>query len=181
MENNYMKSVIVAGLVIMSGFALSSHAQVSSVLGDHYREFTAKIALTSGSLKKISLQVNREVLVSSFGDADIPDHGFYNYNVTGSVIENGKTCSFEVLLTQGNGVIRDSDMIVKSGADREDSFKLCSGGTLTVKSVRALLIGGSTLAELHAGGVSKDEGQGVINFERMHEVTPPADEPDDVY
>lgn len=156
-----MKNLLMIGLLIAGGAAGSAHAQVTQVSGEKYHEYLVELTADSKEEKSITLQVNAELEVVAMGDPEIPGHGHYDYNVTGSVIEGGKTCNFDVLLTQGSGERQTTAQILKSGADRSERITLCSGLSIIV-SARTLINGGAVLVSLYAPGLSKPIGHGKV-------------------
>jgi len=154
--------------MIFSLFALSlpvlSQAQVTTQAGASYREFEASITLCTGETKSITLKVNPELRVDRYGDPEIPYHGFHDYVITGSLVEAGKTCDFEALLTQADGQAVGTRQIIEMNTDRPYGIKTCSGLILSTSSLRALLVGESTQGQLRANGVEKSLGTGSITF-----------------
>ncbi len=139
-------------------------AQVTDRAGESYNEFSGVIKVTNGETKNLVFKINTQVRVDRFGDPEIPSHGHYDYVLTGSVVEQGKSCKFEALLTQGDGEAMSTDEVRASGKDRSDTIRLCSGLSLTIQSVRSLLITGDSRATLSAGGLSLPIGEGVIRY-----------------
>jgi hypothetical protein len=164
-------NVFVLLSVLISTSAL---AQVTDRAGESYNEFSAAIKVTNGETKNLVFKINTQVRVDRFGDPEIPSHGHYDYVLTGSLVEQGKSCKFEALLTQGDGEAMSTDEIRASGKDRSDTIRLCSGLTLTIQSVRALLITGDSRAILSAAGLSLPIGEGVIRYITRRTVEEPA-------
>ena len=67
-------------------------AQVTDRAGESYNEFSAVIKVTNGETKNLVFKINTQVRVDRFGDPEIPSHGHYDYVLTGSVVEQGKSC-----------------------------------------------------------------------------------------
>ena len=162
-----MKRILVLSLAWIPSFAL---AQVSTQAGAPYREFQASLSLCSGETKAVILQVNPELRVDRNGDPEIPNHGFHDYVVTGSILENGKSCAFEALLTQADGEAVNTRQILEMNTDRPYGIHLCSGLVLSTSSLRSLLIGADSKSELRASGIEKALGSGEIRFTGMKTV-----------
>ncbi len=151
-------------LLIMFAFCFFSmaQAQVVSTPGKQYREFMVKLAVSNGETKNVILEVNTELEVVSYGEPEIPAHGHYDYNVTGSIIEGEQKCNFELLLTQGKLDAQSTEEILSSRADRSGNVKLCSGLILELASVRTLLTDATMQLNLRARGLSKPIGTGSL-------------------
>ena len=162
-------------LVLLSMLiSTSTLAQVTDRAGESYNEFSAAIKVANGETKNLVFQINTQVRVDRFGDPEIPSHGHYDYVLTGSVVEQGKSCKFEALLTQGDGEAMSTDEVRASGKDRSDTIRLCSGLSLTIQSVRALLITGDSRAILSTAGLSLPIGEGVIRYITRRTVEEPS-------
>jgi len=158
-----MKTFVMFGLLMASGLISSANAQVSSTPGAKYREFDVRLNAGCGAESKtVKLEVNADVRVDRHGEPEIEAHGHYDYMVTGSVLESGDRCKFELLLTQDNGEAKSTEEILKSGADRSGSLKLCSGLRLSISSVRALLGDAMVLVGLTTPGLTKPIGNGIM-------------------
>jgi hypothetical protein len=151
----------------------TAFAQVTDRAGESYHEFSASIKVANGETKNIIFKINTQVRVDRFGDPEIPSHGHYDYVLTGSLIEQGKSCKFEALLTQGEGEALSTDEVRATGKDRSDTIRLCSGLSLTIQSVRALLITGDSRGVLTAPGLSLPIGEGVIRYVARRTVEEP--------
>lgn len=156
-----MKRFLVLSLAVLPSLVM---AQVNTQSGATYREFQASIALCSGETKAVTLQVNPELRVDRNGDPEIPNHGFHDYVVTGSILENGKSCAFEALLTQADGKAMNTRQILDMNTDRPHGIRLCSGLLLSTSSLRSLLVGTNSKSELRAYGIEKALGTGEIRF-----------------
>jgi hypothetical protein len=155
-----MKLIFLLSVMIST----SALAQVTDRAGESYNEFSAAIKVANGETKNLTFKINTQVRVDRFGDPEIPSHGHYDYVLTGSVVEQGKSCKLEALLTQGDGEAMSTDEVRASGRDRSDTIRLCSGLSLTIQSVRALLITGDSRAVLSVQGLSQPIGEGVIRY-----------------
>jgi len=177
-----MKSAIVFGIMTIA-FTLAAHAQVTTKTGDHYREYQMRAAISNGEVKTAILQVNSEMSVNALGDPEIgPSHGFYNYSLTGSVVEGEKTCKFELFLAQSSGSSKLSTAeILSRRDDRAGTLTLCSGLILDLGSVKTLLKDATMTVGVRVPELEKSIGTGFVTFSKIKEVLPPADQPDDVY
>lgn len=164
-----MKKLIALSLL----FSTSALAQVTDRVGESYNEFSAKIQVVNGESKILLFKVNTQVRTDRFGDPEIPAHGHYDYVVTGTLVEDGKSCSFQALLSQADGEAMSTDEIRASGRDRSETIRLCSGLTLSLQSVRALLITGDTKATLRANGLKQPLGEGVIRYTARRTIEAP--------
>ncbi len=162
-----MKKILFLSLAALPSLAL---AQVSTQTGATYREFQASISLCSGETKTVTLQVNPELRVDRNGDPEIPYHGFHDYVVTGSILENGKSCDFEALLTQADGTAVNTRQILDMNTDRAYGIRLCSGLILSTSSLRSLLTGTNSKSELRAPGIEKAIGTGEIQYKGMQTI-----------
>jgi hypothetical protein len=144
--------------------SFSAAAQVTDRAGESYLEYSSAIRVANGETKNMVFKVNTQIRVDRFGDPEIPAHGHYDYVVTGSLVEGGKTCPFEALLSQGDGEAMSTDEIRASGKDRSDTIRLCSGLSLTLQSVRALLSTADTKVALRAPGLNLPIGDGILRF-----------------
>lgn len=161
--------------------SVNAQAQVTSVAGQKYREFTAKIYVTNGESKTVSLLVNTELEVVNHGEPEIPAHGHRDYNVTGTVVEGDKRCDFGLLLTQGFETLATTSQILAGNADRSGVIRLCSGLMLSVSSVKALMGEKEMEMNLHAKGLTKAIGTGPVKFEGLKIVPEPKIEDWDRY
>lgn len=174
-----MKKILMVGAFII-GLSPSVHAQVSTKVGDHYREFKVTAAICTGEVKNAILQVNTEIEVNKLGDPELGHgEGYYDYLVTGSVVEGDQTCKFELLLTQTDLERKSTDETLKSRADRDGVITLCSGLQLPIASVRTLLTDASMTSNLKAPGLMKSIGAVMISSSGVKEVLPPAEDNDD--
>ena len=148
-------------------------AQVTDRAGESYSEYSTSIRVSNGESKTVVLKVNPQVRVDRFGDPEIPSHGHYDYVITGSVVESGKTCSFEALLAQADGEALTTDELRATGRDRSDSIRLCSGLILNVQSVRALLNTADSKITLNSPGLNIPIGEGVLRFVAKRTVEEP--------
>lgn len=155
--------VVYAVVVVFGWLSLSpAWSQVTQIPGEHYREFNADFSVSNGEAKSFSLQANLDLRVDRFGEPEIPSHGFYNYVVTGTVLESGRRCDFEALLTQGRGEAESTSVLLKSGKDRPSVIKLCSGLSVSIMSTRSLLLDANLKAELYSPGLTKSIGSGTL-------------------
>ena len=177
-----MKLAFTLGFLI-AGLTSSAHAQVTTKVGAHYREYQMRAAIANGETKTATLQINTDVEVSALGDPEIgASHGFYNYNITGSVVEGEQSCNIDLLISQSTGATKlTTAEVLSSGADRSGAIKLCSGLILDLGSVRTLLRDATMTVSLRVPELSKAIGTGFVTFSKIKEVLPPADQPDDVY
>lgn len=148
-------------LGIFNLFATIAHGQVTNTPGEQYREYAVTLSL-DGKISKVMLHVNTDLRIDEEGDADIPGHGHYNYKVTGSVLDYGQTCSFDVLLAQGALKKESTEEILKSKKDRSDELKLCSGLRITLESVRVLMMDATATTTVYAPNLEQPFGQGVM-------------------
>lgn len=169
-----MKSFVFISVLAFGILNLTANAQVTNVPGAKYREFVANINIASGEVKNVLVQVNTDLRVDRFGDPEIPSHGFFNYTVTGSVVEGEQTCAFEELLTQGDAQQESLDSILKSHRDRSGSIKLCSGLSIETVSIRSLLVDSALMIGLKAPGLSKKIGTGSITSSGLKTVPTPS-------
>lgn len=157
-----MNKLFLIGSLVVGGMNHSAQAQVTSIPGQKYREFTAKIEVSSGELKSVNLEVNTELSVHALGDPEIPHHGHFDYYVYGSVVEGEKRCNFEVLITQTTLKQWSTKEIMESSRDRAGNVRLCSGLSLELSSVKTLMLDGSATVALRASGLNKAIGTGTI-------------------
>lgn len=168
-----MKTALILGFLIV-GLNTAAQAQVTNVPGKQYREYEANLTASNGESKGLILQVNTELRVDTYGDPEIPSHGFYNYSVTGSIVEGSQTCAFEALLTQGKLKLETDAEIMKSLRDRSAQIKLCSGLILELASVRTLLVDASLMVGLKTPGLEKRIGTGTITSNGLKTIPEPS-------
>lgn len=155
-----MKSLILA----VSFLAASvSFAQLSNVEGKKYRQYKVETANESGIITMAYLQVNAETEDYSYGDAHIPGHGFLESRITGSVIENGKSCDFSSVYFQAK--FDDSQKF-------NTVVKLCSGLVLEFHSTEGLLENKHTAAIVRnlKVGTTNAIGIALVSFEGLKEI-----------
>jgi hypothetical protein len=157
-----MKQILALWVALSSPVLV--HAQGTDRVEVPYLEFRASIALSHGESMPLTLKVHPDLRVDRYGDPEIPFHGFHDYVVTGSLAENGVTCNFEALLTQADGQAVSTSQILEMNVDRPYGIKTCSGRILGITSLRALLVGESTRAQLNANGVDRLLGTGSVTF-----------------
>jgi hypothetical protein len=145
-------------------FVNPAQAQLSQRAGDTYRVFQSTFNLFTGEQKSATLKVNSTLRVDRHGDPEIESHGFNDYVITGIVEEAGKTCNFELLLTQANGEAINTAQVLASNTDRSGGIKLCSGLILGITSFRALLVGSDTAANLRTPGLANPIGTSTLKF-----------------
>lgn len=138
-----MKNLILLSILLGS---TSAFAQVTTKVGAQYREFTVSVKMTTGTQKGASLQVNTGLKRRCYGNLDIPQQGYCDYVVTGTVVDDSKTCNFEVLRTQTDLKHPANDPALRNRRDRSGTIMLCSGLRMEVSSIDALLSDASTSA-----------------------------------
>lgn len=149
---------------------------VLALASDQYREFSGFVRIDSGEAKRFILNVNLDLRVDRHGDPEIRDHGFNNYMVTGTVIEDSVRCPFEALLAQGSEEMgpRTTAQVFQSGADRTLSITLCSGLKMSMGSTRALLMDQTSKMDLYAPGLKQKIGQGTLSSGGIKTVPTPS-------
>jgi len=158
---------MMLSLAVLIVGASPAHAQTPS--SPSLREYSASFDLPTGEKKTITLRVDPAASVVAHGDPEIPSHGFYNYEVTGKVIENSATCPFTALLHQENGEALGTRQLLASGVDRSEAIQTCSKLILKIASVRALLSGSSASVSLYAPGLELPLAKGSLRFIRLYQ------------
>lgn len=153
-------------LIAIALNAPAVHAE-SSTETRNFRSYLLEIRAMSGELKNSELQVNPDLKTSRIGDPEIPGHGHYNYSVTGTVVESGRSCRFELLLSQGKGAEQNNRQILDSGIDRGGELSLCSGLKLDLGSVRGLLTADTLPLVVRTQGLSQPIGKGTATFQGL--------------
>lgn len=164
-----MKTLMLAAFLLI-GTIHQAQAQVTSIPGQKYREFAVNIAVTSGEVKSAVLQVNTELSVNALGEPEIPHHGHYDYFVTGTVAEGERRCNFEALIAQTTLKQETTSEIIKSSRDRSASIKLCSGLSIEMTSVKALLLEADVMVSMKAPGLTRAIGTGTVSFSGLKTV-----------
>jgi hypothetical protein len=163
-----MKTLFLALVVLASGIT-SAHAGNGNAAAGSQLEYSTTFELGTGEKKTLLIRVNPTLNVVSHGDAEIPSHGFYNYEVQGSVIENGTACPFTLLLFQENGAVRSTEAVLAAGIDRSGSLQTCSKLTLKLASLRALLNQTEGAISLYASGLNLPLAKSTLHFTRIYQ------------
>jgi hypothetical protein len=163
-----MKNLILVFAVLASGMT-SAHAGGGYTAADSQLEYSTTFEIATGEKKTLLIRVNPTLNVVSHGDPEIPSHGFYNYEIQGSLIENGTNCPFSALLFQENGAAKSTEQVLAAGIDRSGSFQTCSKLTLKLASLRTLLNQSGGAISLFAPGLSLPLAKSTLSFTRMYQ------------
>ena len=163
-----MNKLILVLTVLASGMT-SAYAGNGTLAAGSQLEYSTTFELSTGEKKDVLIRVNPTLNVVSHGDPEIPSHGFYNYEVKGTVIENGTNCAFTVLLFQENGPVQSTEQVLAAGIDRSEHLQLCSKLVLKITSVRALLNQTDGAVSLFAPGLKLPLAKSTLHFSRIYQ------------
>ncbi|NDG84241.1 MAG: hypothetical protein EBX52_04285 [Proteobacteria bacterium] len=156
-----MKNLI---FVLTGLLSLSTLARAESRL-----EYSADFEISTGEKKSLTLRISPILSISGHGEPEIPSHGFYDYEVQGTVIENGTSCPFSVLLFQQNGPKMSTEQVLSGGIDRSETFQTCSKLSVKIASVRALLNRADSTVSLFASGLRLPLAKATLHFTRVYQ------------
>jgi hypothetical protein len=131
---------------------------------------------------KINLKVNGDIdPLSPNVDNEIPDHGHYNYTLSGLVEDSSGSCKFTSLWFQQNGPLMTTKELLDSGVDSKpnwNTIKICSGLFMKFQSLRKLMIPGSTQEiSIYISGVSTPIAKGTLQVKAAPAPSPVKKDP----
>lgn len=135
--------------------------------GEQHRTYTAKMKTSAGETQSVFLTVDMNAKEYSYGDPEIPGHGFYETSLSGTVYENGQSCKFESVIAQ-----RKFDSVRTFNL----SVKLCSGLELKFNSSDALLKNQNSSAAVMHKSFKNAVAQASVIFDGIEQEKDPSDD-----
>ena len=135
-------------IVIVLAFLFSSFSMAQTVAGKGYRVYSGSMIIGSASIP-LKITVDPDLETVTFGDPEIPNHGFVNHQLKLDISEGTQVCSRDLLVNQGDGNLSQSNI------------DICSGLVLTVLHPEQLL----SLAKVQANIALKSQDSVIAKVE----------------